>query len=134
MNFNIQKAIKRRKNDESVLQQACIRWFDAQYPEHKVYLFAIPNGGKRNIVEASRLKAEGVRAGVSDLFLAVPVGMDHGLFLEAKTKTGSLTENQRQFHIAVEEAGYSFVVFRDIDNFIKVVTNRMRSSGLLRKE
>lgn len=30
---------------------------------------AIPNGGKRNIREAARMKAQGVRAGVSDLLV-----------------------------------------------------------------
>src|SRR3990167_7125439 len=35
-------------------------------------LFAIPNGGLRNIRVAMNLKAEGVRAGIPDYFLAVP--------------------------------------------------------------
>ena len=35
-------------------------------------LFAIPNGGLRNRATAARLRAEGVKRGVSDLFLRWP--------------------------------------------------------------
>jgi len=38
------------------------------YPE-LLWLFAVPNGGQRNIVTAVRLRAEGVRSGVSDIIL-----------------------------------------------------------------
>jgi len=47
-------------------------------------LFAIPNGGKRNAWEAKRLKLQGVRAGVPDIFLPVPRGEFGGLFIELK--------------------------------------------------
>ncbi len=48
------------------------------------YLFAIPNGGKRNPREASRLKAQGVKKGVSDLMLALPSAGFSGLWIELK--------------------------------------------------
>ena len=63
----------RNKQSESQLQSECVRWFRYQYPEFKNVLFAIPNGGKRNISTAKRLKSEGVVPGVADLFLAVAI-------------------------------------------------------------
>lgn len=48
------------------------------------YLIAIPNGGKRNAKEAARFKLQGVKAGVSDLFLALPCGGYNGLWIELK--------------------------------------------------
>lgn len=48
------------------------------------YLFAIPNGGKRDKREGGRLKAQGVTAGISDMMLALPFGGYHGLFIELK--------------------------------------------------
>jgi len=36
------------------------------------YVFAIPNGGKREIINASRLKAEGLKSGVPDIFAPIP--------------------------------------------------------------
>lgn len=60
--------------------------------------FAIPNGGLRSKKTAARLKAEGVKAGVPDIFLPVSVGIWSGLFIEMKrTKGGRLTDEQRDF-------------------------------------
>ena len=47
-------------------------------------MFHIPNGGKRTKIEASRLKAMGVLPAVPDLFLALPLGGYHGMFIEVK--------------------------------------------------
>ena len=53
------------------------------------FIHAIPNGGERNIAVASRLKAEGVKAGCPDVFLPFPRIKDnqvqyHGLYIEFK--------------------------------------------------
>ena len=42
-------------------------------------IFAIPNGGSRNIIEASRLKKEGIVKGIPDLCLIMPNNI---LFIE----------------------------------------------------
>ena len=59
------------KHIESRLQIACVRWFRMQYPQYKLMLFSVPNGGKRTLMEAIIMKNEGVVAGVSDLILLV---------------------------------------------------------------
>ena len=38
---------------------------------HLSLLFAIPNGGKRHITTATRLKASGAKSGIPDIFLPV---------------------------------------------------------------
>lgn len=48
------------------------------------YLIAIPNGGKRNVREAVRLKAMGVHPGVSDIFLPLPNAHYRGMWIELK--------------------------------------------------
>src|SRR5690606_12582346 len=64
------------RHTESKSQQAFIRWWGLSHRSlgvpHADLLFAIPNGGARNPVTGATLKAEGVRRGVPDLFLAVP--------------------------------------------------------------
>jgi hypothetical protein len=53
---------------------ALMAWADRVFYDGKpisYYLFAIPNGGKRNAREAARLKRMGVRAGIPDYFLHV---------------------------------------------------------------
>ena len=70
-------------------------------------LFAIPNGGQRNVVVASKLKAEGVRAGVPDLFLAVARHGGHGLFIEMKKAKGGRTSDKQEAIMAELDAqGY----------------------------
>lgn len=47
-------------------------------------IFAIPNGGHRHKGVAAKLQAEGVLAGTPDLFLPIPSGREHGLWIEMK--------------------------------------------------
>jgi len=83
---------------EHAQQAALFAWIAQQtdHPELKL-AFAIPNGGLRNKVTAARLKAEGCKAGVWDIFLPVPRGRWHGLFIEMKVGNNTLTTPQREF-------------------------------------
>lgn len=65
-------------------------------PELK-WLFAIPNGGNRNVIEAVNLKRQGVKKGVSDMCLALPKGKYHGLFIELKVGKNKPTKEQKEF-------------------------------------
>lgn len=97
---------------ESAQQEALIRWRDyslRQYPDLEG-LHHIPNGGKRNEREAARLKREGVKAGVYDLFLPVARDGYHGLYIEMKYGKGKLTNNQKNWKRIVETQGYKTVV------------------------
>lgn len=73
-------------------------------------LFAIPNGGARHIVTGRKLKAEGVCAGVPDLFLAHPVDPFAGLFVEMKTAGGRVSPEQRVWLTDLSGAGYACAV------------------------
>ncbi len=110
------------RHDESLTQQACVRWFRMQYPQYATLLFAVPNGGARNVVTASILKAEGVVAGVADLILLVPKGVSHGLCIEMKTGGGRQSVRQKAWQKSVTGQGYEYAVVRDVETFIKVVS------------
>jgi hypothetical protein len=74
-------------------------------------LFAIPNGGERNVIVAARLKAEGVRAGVPDLFLAYGTDKFNGLFIEMKkTKGGRVSDSQKTYLELLQKRGFCAVV------------------------
>jgi len=75
-------------------------------------LFAVPNGGKRDPIVAAKLKAEGVKAGVPDVFLACPRGRWHGLFVELKRadRSNHATSAQRAWIEMLRRYGYSAVV------------------------
>lgn len=109
---------------EHDLQVACVIWFRLQYPRlaERRRLLAIPNGGWRNHVVASKLKAEGVVAGVPDLFLAMPSKGKHGLWIEMKNgKAGRLSQAQREMIAANEEEGYACAVCHSLEEFKAVV-------------
>jgi hypothetical protein len=102
-------------------QSAFIEWCDAKgQPYSSIY--AVPNGGHRHIMTAVRLKKEGQRAGVPDLFLPLPNGKFHGLFIEMKTKTGRLTDKQLYWFDLLMLRGYKCVMCRGCDEAIKTIT------------
>jgi len=86
---------------------------------------AIPNGGKRSRTEAAIMKAEGVYAGAADLFIPLCNGKWYGLFIEMKSKTGRLTDNQMAFRDKVLYNRYSYVVCRDLDEFVIKINDYM---------
>ena len=72
-------------------QATFVQWcklMEPQIPELGL-LFAIPNGGFRHWKTAAYLKAEGVKAGVPDLFLAGASADYYGLFIEMKRPGGA---------------------------------------------
>ncbi|MCM1275472.1 MAG: VRR-NUC domain-containing protein [Lachnospiraceae bacterium] len=77
-----------------------------KYPELNM-LFHIPNGGKRNAREGARFKRMGVKPGVPDLFLPVPRGKYHGLFIELKSASGRPTDNQKEWLGQLSALGYA---------------------------
>lgn len=98
------------KITEHAAQCALIKWFRIRYPKISNTLFAIPNGGKRNIGVAVKLKQEGTLSGVSDLFLMVSRGTYHGAFIEMKTEKGRLSEPQKKFLELAKQQGYFTIV------------------------
>lgn len=73
-------------------------------------MWATPNGGFRHMAEARRLKAEGVRAGVPDVFLAIPAQGYHGLFLELKDPKGRVSPDQKGMLETLRASGYACCV------------------------
>ena len=74
-------------------------------------LYHCPNGGSRNAIEAARLKAQGVRAGVPDIFLPCARNGFHGLYIELKRqKGGRVSIEQKKMMIALREQGYRVAV------------------------
>ena len=84
-------------------------------------LFSVPNGGARDAVTGARLKAEGVMAGVADLFLSIPNAQYHGLYIEMKTAKGTQSKSQRIFQQRVEAMGYRYAVVRSFEGFVALI-------------
>lgn len=109
---------------EHKLQCLCVEWFRYWYP--KGTIFAIPNGGARNVVTAAKLKAEGVLAGVPDLCVPMARGGFHGLYIELKNgKKGVVSERQRTIMDKLSDEGYKCVVCRSFDDFKREIDEYM---------
>lgn len=107
-----------QKADEHWHQVCFCEFVRMEWRDYYRYLFAIPNGGHRQAVEAANLKMEGVKAGVTDLEFAKPIfvpggmGRDRiycGLFLEMKKPVGSygVSDKQAAFMGDMRAAGYA---------------------------
>lgn len=117
----------RPRHQESTLQKTCVAWFRAQYPDHALMLFAVPNGGGRSRTEAAIMKAEGVTAGVADLILLESRGGHGSLCIEMKTcdKSSRQSASQKAWQKAAEDAGNKYAVVRSFDEFRALVDEYM---------
>jgi hypothetical protein len=104
-------------------QCALIKWCEinkSKFPRLQM-IFSIPNGEKRDIKTAIRLKLSGTKSGVPDIFLAVPrLGSQwphdpgaHGLFIEMKSSKGKLSDNQKDWIRELKIQGYQAEVCFD---------------------
>lgn len=123
------KPKKRHDNEESRIQQTFVHWWGLKHKEFGVpemCLFAIGNGGARSPITGAIMKREGVRSGVSDLFLSVPRGKFHGMYIEMKKPGGRLRPEQRDFFAAVGPLDYHTRVAYSVDDAIEFVTGYLR--------
>ena len=97
------------EHDEQVALFDWARASEGRWPELAL-LHAIPNGGKRNITVAVKLKAEGVKAGIPDVCLPVARGGWHGLYIELKHGLNTAKDNQVDWLERLLEQGYYAVL------------------------
>ena len=67
-------------------------------------IFAVPNGGYRSKATAGRMKSEGLKAGVWDIFIPIQMGQHCGMWIEMKVGKNRLTPAQFAFRNTVGDA------------------------------
>lgn len=102
-----------RQYPEFQVQCAFVTFMRTYYPD--VLMFAVPNGGKRNVRDAKRFKAMGVLAGVYDVFISEPTPVYPGLYIEFKApgRSSGTSEAQSEFKDKAEARGYKTAVYDD---------------------
>lgn len=106
---------------EHEIQKAFFQWLAFKNPKVYRLAFAIPNGGHRHIAVAAKLKAEGVKSGVPDIFIPVAQKGFHGLFIEVKTEKGTPTKAQLIMMDELASQGYMVVLCKGLDAIIDTV-------------
>ena len=92
------------------------------------HTYHVPNGGLRSKVTAAALKGQGVKAGVSDLVVAVARGGYYGLYLEFKATPpyhATLADSQRTWLYKMERQGYCAVLARGLEEAKTVIREYM---------
>lgn len=85
-------------------QAGFVQWFRARWP--RVVIFAIPNGGKRDIRTAKKLNREGVTPGIPDLYIPA-----WGIWVEMKRqKGGRISADQEVMIQYLEHIGHTVIV------------------------
>lgn len=104
------------KDEEHKIQVALMEWMKLKHPKFYEWTYAVPNGGKRHISVAKKLKAEGVKAGVPDICIAYPLNGFHGLYIELKKEKGRPTESQLEWLNKLGSVGYMAVICKGLDS------------------
>lgn len=113
---------------EAVSLMRVVKLHESRHPELRL-LYAVPNGGHRNKIVASKLKAEGVKAGVPDYFLPVSSPGYLGLAIELKTLTGYPSREQKQWISDLRAAGWKAEVCRGWEQAWQVVREYVEARG-----
>lgn len=104
-------------------QRELVKWFRQTWPT--VRIFAIPNGGARSMSTAGRLKAEGVSAGVPDLFIPA-----WRVWVEMKRiKGGSLSAEQKSWITYLESVGFFCILGKGAEDAKAKLIILSRSRG-----
>ena len=121
---------------EAKEQEALFRWraivvASGRYPGIE-WMFAIPNGahlqgdaGRRGM-QWARLKAQGARVGVSDVFLPVPVNGHAGLWIELKAPkphSAPVSQEQKEWITAMLAQGYAAKVAYGWTHAVEIIND-----------
>lgn len=109
------KVLRRREQPEQALHRSIAQLLERVLPAD-AFWFHVPNGGKRNKIEAGILKALGVRAGVPDILILFRGRL---YCLELKAPGGKLSVHQKTTIARMEAAGAQIAVARSIDDVVR---------------
>jgi len=113
--------LKRRNAQPEAIEQAkVIAWARANernYP-YLWMLHSSLNGLKRTPYASNKAKAQGMLAGVPDLFMPVAIGDSKGLYIEMKSAKGRISSEQSKFLQAASDFGYSCFICYSADDAI----------------
>ena len=130
-----------RNYEEDNLLMACVSWCDLYFLTHYRHLMVeqvdrkghvrlvaplvhVANERATSPQAGARLKKKGVRSGIPDLELKIPCGKYASLYIELKSATGRMNQNQKNWREFLEMHS-RYEVHRTLEGFQKSVIEYM---------
>jgi VRR-NUC domain len=124
------------KDEEHLHQSSLIEWADATrlpdwYRSADVefigdVLLAVPMGHIRSLSAGARIRAEGGRAGVPDLFLMISTEEGAALAIEMKSPSGRMAPEQERWRRRLSQQGYAHAICRSVDEGMFAIKRHLR--------
>ena len=109
-------------DSEQKIQHQCVMWFDSEYPQYRGLLYH-NYLNPPNAITGRILKGLGLRKGVPDLTLALPIKGKHGLYIEMKNEKGTLQKEQLKYRDLRQKVGYNWELCRSLEQFKTIIKN-----------
>lgn len=109
----------KRKQEERDLQVRCVAWLI----NRNILRYKIHNEGKRHPHQAREIKAQGLLSGAPDLCIPKMRKSYGGLYIEFKSQSGKLTDNQVWVHDELRKEGYRVEVIKNWEQFMDLIKN-----------
>lgn len=107
------------RNRESKIQAEIVEYLSGQ----GIFCHSVPNeGAGKDKLRTMQMITMGLRPGTADLVVWFPSG-EIG-YLEVKTETGKLSDNQRRFKRRCMEHGVFYAVVRSVEDVRMVLESR----------
>lgn len=105
---------------EDSIHKTVMQWVKS-HPYLSKLTLHFPNEGQRHARFGKSLKDKGMRAGVSDLLIAMPNHGFGGGWVELKSESGSLSKEQKEFLIDMEQQNYFTAVTWSLDEALAIL-------------
>lgn len=109
---------------EDQLQAQFFQYVWNYYPQLRRCLWAVPNGGYRNKLEAMKLKATGTLAGVWDLHLFYKKQF---YIIETKVGKNKLSKAQEEWRDVMVKQGAKQYIYTSLDEGIQIIEEILSS-------
>ena len=108
---------KKYVGTEDNFQKSVARYLDTI----GAFWFHCPNGGSRNAIEASKLKAMGVKAGIPDCLIMDQRKGYSGMAIELKVGYNKPSEHQLSIFDKLVDSGWLVVVSWSLDEVVTMI-------------
>lgn len=115
------KVLKSGNISEETIHKTVIEWVMFHPLLNKLVLH-FPNEGRRTASFGKLLKDMGMRAGVSDLFIAMPKHGFGGAWIELKSIDGVVSTFQKEFLRDMSQQNYFTAICWSIDEAINTIS------------